>query len=98
MTKDAKREIRTDRLTMRVWTADDLLDELFNVYDRVPDELRARIPLKKTWVLDDNNPDHFLGFKVWYLYKVWYLIEELAGWVLTVLLAAAATGLLKMVA
>lgn len=52
ITKDAKREIRTDRLTMRVWTADDLLDELFDVYDLLPDDLRARIPLKKAWVLD----------------------------------------------
>jgi restriction system protein len=36
ITKDAGREIRTDRLTMRVWTADDLLDELFDVYDQLP--------------------------------------------------------------
>lgn len=55
ITKDAKREIRTDRLTMRVWTADDLLDQLFDVYDLLPDELRARIPLKKAWVLDEES-------------------------------------------
>lgn len=55
ITKDAKREIRTDRLTMRVWTADDLLDELFDVYDLLPDSLRSRIPLKKAWVLDEEG-------------------------------------------
>lgn len=55
ITKDARREIRTDRLTMRVWTADDLLDELFDVYDLLPDELRSRIPLKKAWVLDEEG-------------------------------------------
>ncbi len=54
ITKDAKREIRTDRLTMRVWTADDLLDELFDVYDRIPDEYRASVPLKRAWVLDEE--------------------------------------------
>lgn len=54
ITKDAKREIRTDRLTMRVWTADDVLDELFDVYDRLPDEYRASIPLKRAWVLDEE--------------------------------------------
>jgi restriction system protein len=54
ITKDAKREIRTDRLTMRVWTADDLLDELFDVYDQLPDEYRVSIPLKRAWVLDEE--------------------------------------------
>lgn len=56
ITKDARREIRTDRLTMRVWTADDLLDELFDVYDQLPDEHRSGIPLKCAWVLDEE-PD-----------------------------------------
>lgn len=54
ITKDAKREIRKDRLTMRVWTSDDLLDELFEVYDQLPDQYRAGIPLKRAWVLDDE--------------------------------------------
>lgn len=54
ITKDAKREIRTDRLSMRIWTADDLLDQLFDVYDRLPEETRTRIPLKRAWVLDEE--------------------------------------------
>lgn len=54
ITKDARREIRTDRLTMRVWDADDLLDQLFEVYDRMPEENRRAIPLKHAWVLDDE--------------------------------------------
>lgn len=54
ITKDAKREIRTDRLTMRVWDADNLLDQLFDVYDRLPQETRRLVPLKQAWVLDDE--------------------------------------------
>lgn len=54
ITKDAKREIRPERLTMRVWDADDLLDQLFDVYDRLPDVTRAAIPLKHAWVLDEE--------------------------------------------
>lgn len=54
ITKDAKREIRTDRLTMRVWDADGLLDQLFEVYDRLPEETRRAIPLKQAWVLDEE--------------------------------------------
>ena len=54
ITKDARREIRTDRLTMRVWDADDLLDHLFEVYDRLPEETRSAHPLKRAWVLDEK--------------------------------------------
>jgi restriction system protein len=54
ITKDARREIRTDRLSMRIWTADDLLDQLFDVYEHLPDETRSRIPLKRAWVLDEE--------------------------------------------
>ena len=54
ITKDARREIRTDRLSMRVWSADDILDQLFEVYDRLPDETRASIPLKRAWVLNEE--------------------------------------------
>ncbi len=52
--KEAKREIRTDRLTMRVWDADDLLDQLFEVYDQLPEETRRELPLKRAWVLDEE--------------------------------------------
>ncbi len=48
----------------------------------------ADLNQKKTWQLDDKG-SFFLA------YQVLYLLEELAGWVLTALLAAAATGLLK---
>lgn len=54
ITKDAKREIRTDRLTMRVWDADDLLDQLFDTYDELPEETRRAIPMKQAWVLDEE--------------------------------------------
>ncbi len=54
ITKDAKREIHTDRLTMRVWDADALLDQLFEVYDRLPEETRRELPLKRAWVLDEE--------------------------------------------
>lgn len=48
----------------------------------------ADLHQKEAWLLDEKSP-RFLG------YQAWYLFEELAGWVLTALLAAAATGLLK---
>lgn len=54
LNRQARAEIRTDRLTIRVWEADDILDHLFEVYDRLPDTRRSEVPLKRAWVLDDE--------------------------------------------
>ncbi|RZU62657.1 restriction endonuclease [Zhihengliuella halotolerans] len=54
ITREAEREIRTDRLTMRVWSAKELLDQLFETYAQLPEDMRRRIPLKQAWVLDDE--------------------------------------------
>jgi restriction system protein len=55
LNKPAVAAIRTDRLSIRVWDAYDVLDHLFAVYDRLPDETRARIPLKRAWVIDEET-------------------------------------------
>jgi len=55
LNKPATTTIRTDRLSIRVWDAEDLLDQLFAVYDHLPDEGRGRIPLKRAWVLDEET-------------------------------------------
>lgn len=54
ITKDARRDMRTDRFTIRVWDADDLLDEMFRVYHQLPESTRAALPLKEAWVLDEE--------------------------------------------
>jgi restriction system protein len=51
----ARNSIRTDRLSIRVWESEDVLDMLFSVYADLPDEARARIPLKRAWVLDEET-------------------------------------------
>lgn len=40
---------------MRVWDADDVLDELFEVYEALPESLRTKIPMKRAWVLDEES-------------------------------------------
>lgn len=55
LNKQAQTAIRTDRLTIRVWDSEDVLDHLFAVYDRLPDESRNKIPLKQAWVLDEES-------------------------------------------
>ena len=51
LSKQAAELRRTQRLSIQVWTAEDLLDRLFSVYERLSDEMRVRIPLKRTWIL-----------------------------------------------
>lgn len=55
LNKPATQAIRTDRLTIAVWDAEAVLDHLFAVYDRLPDETRARLPMKRAWVLDEET-------------------------------------------
>lgn len=46
-----RREARPDHFSVRLWDADDLLDELSQTYERLPDELRSELPLKRVWAL-----------------------------------------------
>jgi restriction system protein len=36
---------------IRLWGRTEVLDALFEVYDRLPEELRSELPLKRTWML-----------------------------------------------
>ena len=53
LTRPASREFRTDS-AFRVWDGDALLRELFHVYEELPAETKAKIPLKQTWILDED--------------------------------------------
>lgn len=55
LNRQAQTAIRTDRLSIRVWDSEDVLDHLFAVYARLPDESRTKIPLKQAWVLDEDS-------------------------------------------
>lgn len=56
ITIDAEREIRTLFFRTRVWTADDLFRELTAVYDKLPEEMQAELPLKRIWTLAIETP------------------------------------------
>lgn len=36
---------------VRLWDSDDLIDQLLEQYDKLPEELRAEIPLKRVWTI-----------------------------------------------
>jgi restriction system protein len=50
LTNAARQALRTQRFTVRVWDADDLINALCRVYDRLPEDLRSELPLKVVWI------------------------------------------------
>lgn len=46
-----RQEARQTHFTTRLWDAETLIDELFNEYERLPDDLRSELPLKRVWTL-----------------------------------------------
>jgi restriction system protein len=42
-------EAKHDYFMIRLWDAEDLLEALFLVYDRLSDDLRSELPLKRVW-------------------------------------------------
>lgn len=55
LTGPAREGLRTQRLTVRVWDSEDVLDRLFSVYDRLSDETRASLPLKASMGFESGN-------------------------------------------
>lgn len=53
--KVARNEFQHLRKLIRIWDAEDLLEHLFESYSRLPDHVRAALPLKQAWVLDDDS-------------------------------------------
>lgn len=46
-----RREARQQPFEMLLWDADDVLDALFEVFDRLREDLRSRLPLQRVWAL-----------------------------------------------
>lgn len=45
------REVARLYFEIRLWDSDDLLREVLRLYDRLPEDLQAELPLKRIWVL-----------------------------------------------
>jgi restriction system protein len=55
LTKPAQREVSTMAFRVRVWDSNDLLNAIFDVYDDLPEEIRAELPLRRVWTLVDEE-------------------------------------------
>ncbi|MGB2130645.1 MAG: restriction endonuclease [Marinobacterium sp.] len=49
--QNVQKEMASSFFRLRLWSQDDLLDELFAVYDKLDDELKAQLPLKRVWTV-----------------------------------------------
>ena len=56
--KVARRELQGQFFRVRVWDADDLLDAVLRNYDRLDEETRADLPLKRIWSLAAEPAEH----------------------------------------
>jgi len=50
-TSSLEKEAKDDFFVIRLWDAGDLIDALFENYDRLDEELRAELPLMRIWAL-----------------------------------------------
>lgn len=54
LTKPARDALRHQHLRVRVWEATDVVSAVLRTYDQLAEELKARLPLKRVWVLNDG--------------------------------------------
>lgn len=54
VTQPARREMRSQFFSVRVWDADDLIDALFRNYHKLDKALQAELPLKRIWTLVED--------------------------------------------
>ncbi|QXJ23799.1 hypothetical protein AGRA3207_005004 [Actinomadura graeca] len=55
MTKPARDVLKNQAVRVRVWEAADVVNAVLRTYDRLPEEIAARIPLRRVWMLSDTN-------------------------------------------
>jgi restriction system protein len=56
-TKSARAEARRLFFQIRLWDSDDLIDKITEVYERLPKETQAELPLRRIWTLVPDEPD-----------------------------------------
>ncbi|MCG2798194.1 MAG: restriction endonuclease [Cellulomonas sp.] len=55
VTKPARDTLKTSHLSGRVWAAADVVDAVLASYERLDEELRSQLPLKRVWMLADDG-------------------------------------------
>lgn len=50
-TRAVVREARQNHFQLRLWSAEDLVEEIYRTYDSLPEEVRAILRLERAWIL-----------------------------------------------
>ncbi|MEX0753284.1 MAG: restriction endonuclease [Xanthobacteraceae bacterium] len=53
----APRDARRDFFQLRLWDAEDLLDQILQLYEKLPSDIQAELPLKQVWTLVEEGAD-----------------------------------------
>lgn len=54
---NVQKELSTQFFRMRLWTQRDLLEQLFELYDRLDEEIKAELPLKRIWMVTAQDTE-----------------------------------------
>ncbi|MCP9915277.1 restriction endonuclease [Cyanobium sp. ATX 6F1] len=52
---NVQKELARDFFRVRLWSRKDLLEKLFEHYERLPEEIRLALPLKRVWMVATQN-------------------------------------------
>ena len=55
LTRPARDNLRSHKLQVRVWEAQDVVDAVLRRYDGLPDDVRAALPLRRVWMLAQED-------------------------------------------
>jgi len=55
VTRQARDALKNQHLRVRLWEAPDVVDAVLRNYDRLPEDIRAKLPLRRVWVLSDGQ-------------------------------------------
>ena len=47
--------MKHQRFRVKVWDSTDVIDALQRNYERLPEDIRARVPLQRVWMLRDES-------------------------------------------
>ncbi|WP_170116292.1 restriction endonuclease [Rathayibacter caricis] len=53
LTKDAREKVTAQQLKVAVWDTEEVLRRLLKHYEFLPDDIKAKIPLKRVWLIDE---------------------------------------------
>lgn len=56
LSKPAREALKNQQLRVRVWEAAEVIDAVLRTYDRLPEEMRTAVPLRRVWMLSDSAP------------------------------------------